>query len=127
MSLRVGDSVFLPRGETAVVTDHDKKTSKFALSTSPEVKKQNTRHGYINGMSPDQRASLMALMDQVKELSDPNERVGQLRSKLEELKSDPTQWRMSRYVEAELAHTMNVFGIKPTTYSSELGVTKNDI
>lgn len=124
MSLRVGDSVFLPRGETAVVTDRDKNTNKFALSTEPGIKQQNSRHGYINGMSPDQRVSLMALLDQVKELHDPNERVSQLRTKLEELRNDPSQWRMSRYVEAELAHMMNVYGIKPTMYSSELGVTK---
>lgn len=125
MSMRVGDTVFLPRGQTAVVTEHDKNHGTFNMSSDPAVSKANSRHGYINGMSPEQRQDLMALMDRVQDLKDPKERVGEMRKKLDELRTDPRQWQMARYVESEMAHMMNMFNIKPTTYTSELGMLKD--
>ena len=125
MSMRVGDTVFLPRGQTAVITEQDKNLDSFKLSADPAVSKANSRHGYINGMSPEQRQDLMALMDRVKDIEDPKERVGEMRKKLEELRADPRQWQMARYVESEMAHMMNMFNIKPTTYTTELGLLKD--
>ncbi len=126
MSMRVGDTVFLPRGQTAVITEQDKNLDSFKLSADPAVSKANSRHGYINGMSPEQRQDLMALMDRVKDIEDPKERVGEMRKKLEELRADPRQWQMARYVESEMAHMMNMFNIKPTTYTTELGLLKDE-
>jgi hypothetical protein len=125
MSMRVGDSIFLPRGDIAVITEHDKNQGTFKMSADPGVAKANSRHGYINGMSPEQRQDLMTLMDRVKEIEDPKERVSEMRKKLEELRADPRQWQMSRYVESEMAHMMNMFNIKPTTYTAELGLLKD--
>ena len=125
MSLRVGDTVFLPRGDTAVVTEHDPSTSAFKISSDPALSKEVHRYGYINGMNPEQRLNLTTLMDRVREIDDPKERVGELKQKLDELRNDPRQWQMARYVESEMAHMMNIFNIKPTTYSSEMGLIKD--
>ena len=125
MTMKVGDTVFLPRGQTAVVTEQDKHLSTFKLSADPAVAAEIRRHGYINGMSLEQRSSLMTLMDRVKEIQDPDQKVQEIRTKLEELRADPRQWQMARYVESELAHVMNVFGIKPTTYTADLGILKD--
>ncbi|MEY4631148.1 MAG: hypothetical protein RIQ81_1268 [Pseudomonadota bacterium] len=125
MTMKVGDSVFLPRGETAVVTEHDKHLSTFKISADPAFSAHIRRHGYINGMTPEQRTSLMTLMDRVKEIEDPQSKVQEIRTKLEELRADPRQWQMARYVESELAHVMNVYGVKPTSYTSDLGLLKD--
>lgn len=117
--------MFMPRGQTAVVTEHDANAGTFKMTADPAVTKPHNRHGYLNGMSPEQRSDLMSLLDRVKEIDDPKERVNELRKKLEELRADPKQWQMSRYVESELAHTMNMFNIRPTTYTTELGLLKD--
>jgi len=125
MSLRVGDTMFLPRGETAVITDFDRNSNSFKVSAEPGLNKESRRHGYINGISKEDRSSLMNLLDRVQEIDDPKERIGELRKKLDELSADPHQWQMARYVESEMAHMMNMFGIKPTTYTAELGMLKD--
>lgn len=125
MSLRVGDTMFLPRGETAVVTDHDSNQGTFKISTDEKLGKSVSRHGYINGLNIEQRSNLMTLMDRVGEMTDPKERVGELHKKLDELSADPRQWQMARYVESEMAHIMNIFGIKPTSYTADLGLLKD--
>lgn len=125
MSLRVGDTMFLPRGETAVITDFDRNSNSFKVSAEPGLNKESRRHGYINGISQEDRSNLMNLMDRVREIDDPKERIGELRKKLDELSTDPHQWQMARYVESEMAHMMNMFGIKPTTYTTELGLLKD--
>lgn len=125
MSLRVGDTMFLPRGETAVITDFDRNSNSFKVSAEAGLNKESRRHGYINGISKEDRSSLMNLLDRVQQIDDPKERIGELRKKLDELSTDPHQWQMARYVESEMAHMMNMFGIKPTTYTAELGTLKD--
>ena len=79
MSLRVGDTMFLPRGETAVITDFDRNSNSFKVSSEAGLNKESRRHGYINGISKEDRSSLMNLLDRVKEIDDPKERIGELR------------------------------------------------
>ena len=117
MSIRVGDAVFLRAGQPAMVRERDPVTGQLQLDTSVKAVQTDMRHGYLNGIEPEQRDALYGLLDEVKGQSeDPEQRVELLRAKLTELEKLPQNYVLARYVRAELAHLMNTHDIRPRLY-----------
>ncbi len=118
MSIRVGDTVFIKSGHAAIVKGRSTDTGQLELKVdTPEVQ-HDTRHGVINGMTPDARKELYEILDQVKEATSvPSERVDQMRDKILELEKDPRNFVLAKYLRAEMGHLINTHNIKPKEYS----------
>ena len=117
MSVRIGDNVFIQSGVPATVKDRDQATGKLSLEADLDKVQEDTRHGYINGLSQESRGKLYAVLDEVKAASeDPSERVEQMRAKLDELDKDPRNQQLGRYLKAEITHIMNTNALKPREY-----------
>jgi hypothetical protein len=118
VSIRIGDAVFVRSGLPTTVKGRDDLTGKLSLELDPATVKDEHRHGYINGLSPENRQSLYEILDKVKaDSSDPAERVEVMRQKVEELEQDPRNLHLTRYLKAEMVHIMNTYGIRPREYS----------
>lgn len=118
MDIRNGDAVFLRSGEPGVVRDRDPATGKLKIDSETAAVKTDMRHGYINGLSSEQRTELYEILDTVKSSTeDPIERISQLDAKTKELEQDPQKIGLTSYVKAEMVHIMNSNGIKPREYS----------
>lgn len=117
-NLRVGDTAFLRTGTPAVVKDRDPVNGKLKLEEDRVKVRDQTRHGYLNGIEPEGRAELYRILDEVKgeTADDPAARVEKLQARLSELEADPTQHVLARYLRAEMVHVMNTHGIKPKEY-----------
>lgn len=116
MPLRIGDSVFLQDGRPGVMVSTDAKNDSVKVDSDRGVVRNATRNGYINGLKPEERQSFEAILDSVKEIKDPAQRIEELRSRIEELSLDPKNTVLSRYLTAEMAHIMNMAGVKPRVF-----------
>jgi|LauGreDrversion4_2_1035121.scaffolds.fasta_scaffold05905_5 hypothetical protein len=117
MSIRIGDAVFLRSGQPAIVKDRLPSSGELVLENDQKAVQQAFRHGYINGMNPETRASLTEILDRIKDESkDPAERVTAMQAKLTELDQDPRNRDLSRYLRSEMMHLMNTYNIKPREF-----------
>ncbi|MEN9836165.1 MAG: hypothetical protein RL011_2358 [Pseudomonadota bacterium] len=117
MSIRIGDAVFLRSGQPAIVKDRLPSSGELVLEKDQKAVQQAFRHGYINGMNPETRASLTEILDRIKdETKDPAERVTAMQAKLTELDQDPRNRDLSRYLRSEMMHLMNTYNIKPREF-----------
>ncbi len=120
MSLRVGDTAFIRGGTPVTVKDRDPVTAQLVLESDPEIVKDQTRHGYLNGLSPEARQQFYEILDQVKgENENPAERINTLNAKLFDLEQDPHNLQLTRYLRAEMNHIMNTFNIRPREYTMD--------
>jgi hypothetical protein len=118
MNIRPGDAVFLRSGEPGIVKDRNEITGKLKVDSDLQRVKQDMRHGFINGLTPEQREVFNTILDEVKgSTEDPGERVTILNAKVKELEQDPKLFGLTRYVKAEMVHIMNSNNIKPREYS----------
>lgn len=117
MSIRIGDAVFLRSGQPAIVKDRLKSSGELILENEPKAVQQAFRHGYVNGMTPETRASLNEILDRIKgENKDPAERVTAMQTKLNEIEQDPRNRDLARYLRSEMMHLMNTYSIKPREF-----------
>ena len=118
MTIRVGDSVFIRNGTPAVVKNRDEISGLLSLDTKLGEVQDGTRHGFVNGLSIEDREAFNSLLDDVKSDSmDASQRVETLKGRLAEIESDPTRHMLAKYVRAEMMHIMNSNGIRPREYS----------
>ena len=117
VTIRVGDTVFVRGGIPATVKGRDDKRATLTLEGDLPSVQQNSRNGYINGLTPETRTQVNEILDAVKaETDDPTERTEVLRSKVAELETDPRQQSLAKYLRAEMLHIMNTYGIRPKEY-----------
>lgn len=115
MNFRVGDAVFDQAGRPGVMTGRNEQ-NQLIVERQGEAYEKARRRGFINGLTQDQRTKFNEVMDKVFELKDPKARVSELTTKLDELKLDPRNHIVTRYLQGELTHIMNTEGIQPRTY-----------
>jgi len=118
MSFRIGDTVFNHQGRPGVVADRDPLTKELKVNQDPVANAEHLRHGYINGLSQEQREEFAKILDSVKEEKDPKKRVEDLQTRIQELQMDPKNRVMTRYLTAEMSHIMFTHGIVPQTYTT---------
>jgi hypothetical protein len=117
VSLRIGDATFF-RGQPGVAVRRDDQKEIATIDQDPARVKQEFRHGYVNGMAPNDREKFNSFMDQVRELKAPNDRATLLQQKIDELEEDPANNRFLRkYLQAELWHVMHSNNIHPKEYN----------
>lgn len=120
MTLRVGDTAFIRGGTPVTVKDRNPVSNELILESDPAKVKEQTRHGYLNGLSPEVRQQFYEILDQVKgETEDPAERINTLNAKLFDLEQDPRNLQLTRYLRAEMNHIMNTYNIRPREYSMD--------
>ncbi len=120
MSLRVGDTAFIRGGTPVTVKDRDPVTAQLVMESDPEILKNDTRHGYLNGLSLEVRQQFYQILDEVKgETENPTERINTLNTKLFDLEQDPRNLQLTRYLRAEMNHIMNTFNIRPREYTMD--------
>ncbi len=118
MKASFGDAVFIRTGIPAVVKERNDITGKLILETDGAKIKEDMRHGYINGLSAENREEFNSILDSVKDdNTDPQERAERLQTKLTELEEDPRKLPLTRYLRAEMVHIMNTYNIKPNEYA----------
>ncbi len=118
MTIRIGDTAFIRNGTPAVVKNRDEFSGLLTLDAELGEVQAATRHGFVNGLSPEDREAFDSLLDVVKsDTMDANDRVETLKLRLAEIESDPTRHLLAKYVRAEMMHIMNSNGIKPREYS----------
>jgi hypothetical protein len=118
-SHHVGDSLFLPGSRPGVVRGRDDINGGLVVDTDPKTVAQELRHGYINGMQPDERSEFNKVLDKVRETEDPLARVEILQARINELKAEqsPQSQKMAQYLTSEMAHLMHMSGIKPRHFT----------
>ena len=118
MGFKVGDALFDRYGQPGLITNKEKISGDITVDTKKEVMADAHRHGYINGLSLQDREKFNKDMDEVRAMENPKEQVMALRDKIGEL-NDPKDFRLKRYLHAELSHLMNTHNIKPRYYTME--------
>ena len=119
MSYRVGDLVFRSHGQPSIVSSRNKNDGTAVLDSDRAEIRKATRHGFINGIDPGRREEFNAVMDEVKALDDPEQRVDHLRGKIAELQADPRNQQMVHYLQGEMNHLMNTFSVRPRFYKAD--------
>lgn len=119
MSFRVGDAAFGANGIPGVVKRQDNITGNLLVDTDQKTTRSIHRHGYINGLTPQERQNFNEHLDAVRSESDPNKKLELIREKISELKLDSANFRMVKYLESEMFHLMNTYNISPRLYNLE--------
>ena len=117
MALRIGDSAFTREGRPAAIKKRDPFSGELTLSQQKADISDATRHGYINGLTKESRASFNQVMDKFKTIEDPKERVGQMQLQLDEIEKDPTKYNLAKYLRSEMMHIMNTYRIRPKEFT----------
>ena len=116
MKVLPGDIVYGPGGKPGIVQKRDSLTGKLTVENQgPEYQKAR-KYGFINGLPGPERAQYQAIIDKVREHEDPKMRISALSTQIDELKDDPRNHRLVRYLESEMAHIMFSEEISPRTY-----------
>ncbi|MBF0442933.1 MAG: hypothetical protein HQK54_13585 [Oligoflexales bacterium] len=118
-SLNVGDVTFLGNGKPALVVGFNENTGEYITRTKGEEFEKTRKNTFINGLSPEERGRYNEIVDKVHNLNDPKKKIEELVSKIEKFKMDPRQHKITRYLESELFHTMQNFGVEPREYMVE--------
>jgi hypothetical protein len=118
MTVRIGDGIFVSGGVAAVVRERDPISGRLTVERETKAVQHDLRHGFINGLSVEERQQFDAVLDDIKgDSTAPAERVAALRAKLDELEQDPHNLKLTQYLKSEMLHLMNTFNIKPKTYT----------
>ena len=119
-NFRVGDTVFDRKGVPGVIVRRDPKTAELEVQVQGDKFEKARRVGYINGLTPDQRTEYNKVIEEVREGNpEPTKRVDALQSKISELKKDPKNFVLTKYLSAEQAHIMNSEHIQSKSYKIE--------
>jgi len=117
-TIRSGDVAFIRSGDPTLVKERNAETGRLDLETDPAKVRTAVRHGYLNGLTPENRKELYKILDDVKgATADPAKRAEDLRLKIDELKKDPRHLQLTRYLSAEMTHILNTYNIRPKEYS----------
>lgn len=119
MSYRIGDSVFLSKGEPTVAVARNMKKGTLILDRDTQAVEANSRHGYINGLPTERRQEFLSIMDEVKRHPEAAMRVEELQKRIDELEVDPKNMLFVNYLESEKNHLINMSGYKPRIYATE--------
>lgn len=123
MSFRISDVVYGVNGIPGIVKSQDKLTGDLQVDIDEKEVSKTHKHGYINGLTPNERESYNTHLDEIKEIEDPKEKVETMRAKISQLAADPTQFKMLKYLQSELFHLMNTHNISPRFYNIETAKT----
>ena len=117
MGLTIGDTIFAANGKPGVVTEKDPKSGRLTVEKEGDTFEKQRRLGYVNGLPAERRGEFNQILSEVRDESDPRKQIALLTQKIEELRVDPRNHILAKYLESEMAHIMNTEGIQPRTYT----------
>jgi hypothetical protein len=117
MRIFKGDTVFNARGKPAVVLDRNGITGELKVEGQGPTFENTRKHGFINGMSVEDRASFNKIVGDIAKIEDPTTRVREYAKHIDLLKDDPKNRFLVKYLTAEQAHLMYSENITQGTYS----------
>ncbi len=117
MGLQVGDVVFDTKGRPAVIVDRNAQNESVQAERQGENFEAGRRRNFINGLNPKERETYNAVIDEITEKTDPQDKLRTIMDRIAELKPDPRNHIVTRYLEAQAAHVMNSEKINPRVYS----------
>jgi hypothetical protein len=115
----IGDSVFVRNGAPGVVVNRDAAGVRVDIQQHGPQLEETQKRGYINGLNPVERSEFNQVIDQMRAIKDPKQRVQEMRGVIEELRKDPQKGVLTKYLESELIHTMISYNIKATEYVTD--------
>ncbi len=119
MAIKIGDPLFNPLGEPGVVTQKESARERLHASSDPAEVKDAFRHGYISGLEKPIRKKFNSVMDEIRQLDRPEEKVENLQKKISDLESEttsPANIQLTHYLRAELFHLMQTYNIHPRQF-----------
>ncbi|MFK7826268.1 MAG: hypothetical protein AB8G05_19115 [Oligoflexales bacterium] len=118
MAFNVRDPIFSHIGEPGVVKGINPVNSKLEVDRKHEKVTKEFRHGYLKGLSPDQRTQFNQFMDEVKSSKDVDAQVKMLQEKIHALSDDTSIGSkiILGYYKSELAHVMHTNHYTPRYY-----------
>ena len=117
MKVNRGDIVFNNTGMPAVVMDRNEITGELKVQAKGDTFEQTRKHGFINGLSPEDRSTFYNIIDSIKTLENPAKQVAEYTKQIDTLKDDPKNRFLVRYLTAEKAHLMFSENIEAAEYS----------
>jgi len=114
---RIGDTVFTGQGIPSVIVGRSEDGSQLNVQTKGDAVDATKRRGYINGLQEQDRVRFNEIIDAVRKEEDPVKRVEQMQVQIDELKADPNNFALVRYLESEVSHTMLTRGIRPRVFT----------
>lgn len=116
---RIGDTVFSQSGKPGVIVGRTEDQQRIKVEREGERFEKTRKHGYINGLSGEEKSRYESIVSEVQEIEGAKDKVSALKGHLDELKTNPKNMRLAKYVEADLAHTMISHGLHPKVYESD--------
>jgi Na+/phosphate symporter len=100
-----------------VIVGRSEDGSQLKVESHGPTVESTRKRGYINGLKEADRARFNEIIDTVRKEEDPGKRVEQMNEQIDELKKDPNNFALVRYLESEVSHTMLTSGIRPRVFS----------
>ena len=118
MSFNIKDPLFGFSGEPGIIRKFDKNSGRVVVDNKKEDVNHELRHGYVKGMTPEQKHDFNTFMDQLKTVENIDEQVQLLQKKVSELTSDinPNSSILLGYYKSELSHLMHTSNYIPRYY-----------
>lgn len=120
MTLKVGSATFNINGVPGIVKNMDEERKEYTVDTDPNEVRKIHRHGYINGLSMDERAVFNKAVDEISEIQDPREKIEKMQKMVEDSRLDSKNIRMTRYLESELFHQMQILNFSPRYFKANM-------
>jgi hypothetical protein len=120
MALKLGSVTFSINGAPGVIKNLDQERKEYTIDTDREAVRKIHRHGYINGLSVEERESFNKVVDEVSAVEDPKEKIEKMQKIVEESRLDSKNLRMTRYLESELFHQMQILNLSPRYFKANM-------
>jgi hypothetical protein len=120
MTLKVGSAIFNNNGVPGVVKNLDQERKEYTVDTDRDEVRKLHKHGYINGLSMDERAVFNKAVDEVLEIEDPREKIEKMQKMIEDSRLDSKNMRVTRYLESELFHQMQILNVSPRYFKANM-------
>lgn len=116
MGFQVGDAIFTRGGLPGALTNKNPQTGELTVQVEGEQVEAIKKRGYVNGLQAEERQRFNEIIDHVRTIPEPEKRVEELRVRIDEIKADPKQRILVRYLTSEMAHLMNTHRIEAREY-----------
>ncbi len=120
MTLKVGSATFNNNGVPGIVKNLDQERKQYTVDTDRDEVRKIHKYGYINGLSMEERAVFNKAVDEISEIEDPKEKIEKMQKIVEDSRADSKNIRMTRYLESELFHQMQILNVSPRYFKANM-------
>ncbi len=114
------DVVFLNSkgGLPAIVEKTEENSAKIKLNSEKEQIKKYHRHGFINGLTAEDKITFNSILDDIKSSEKtPLNKIDELKDIINEFQKTKGKQKLANYLQAELFHLMRKYRTHPAQYT----------